>query len=375
MAEPLKTFFSPVMVRALANEIRAVHVAFDTKKFVADATRDLESLELIGRAKAIARALRAHLPERYLTALDILLRSLGEKRHSDALGETAMGPFFYFPHVLFVAEYGLQDFDASLAAQCELTKRFTAEFSIRHYISADPERAFAQLHIWAKDENPHVRRLASEGTRLRLPWAIRVPWLDQNPKRVLEVLEVLKDDSSPYVRRSVANSLNDMGKVHAALLFTTAKRWLVDASAERRALLEHALRGAVKRAEPQALMLLGFGGKPKVTVEDAKFSPAKVSIGDNVVISFSLTTAARVAQSLLVDIRVHFVKGSGKTSPKVFKLKRIELAPSETIHLSRKVSLAVHTTRKPFPGEHAVEILVNGALFPLGTFMVRASAK
>src|SRR5687767_6701580 len=151
-----------------------------------------------------------------------------------------MAPFFYLPHVLFVAEHGLDHFDVSMRAQYELTKRFSAESSIRPYIARDPERVFATLRTWTTDKNPHVRRLVSEGTRLRLPWAQRVKWLDENPQRVIDLLELLKDDPSTLVRRSVANNLNDLGKVHPELLIETCARWLKRATAERRALVEHA---------------------------------------------------------------------------------------------------------------------------------------
>jgi 3-methyladenine DNA glycosylase AlkC len=142
---------------------------------------------------------------------------------TDELVGAGMAPFLYLPHVLFVAQHGLGHFELSMRAQYELTKRFSAEGSIRPYIARDPERTFAVLREWARDSNPHVRRLVSEGTRLRLPWAMRVAWLDRNPQRVLELLELLKDDPTTLVRRSVANNLNDLGKVQPTLLFTAIR--------------------------------------------------------------------------------------------------------------------------------------------------------
>ncbi|MFZ5469806.1 MAG: DNA alkylation repair protein [Myxococcota bacterium] len=275
--------------------------------------------------------------------------------------------------MLFVAERGLDHFDLSMRAQYELTKRFSAEGSIRPYIAQDPERTFAVLRKWASDDNAHVRRLVSEGTRLRLPWAMRVPWLDRNPDRVLELLELLKDDPTTLVRRSVANNLNDLGKVHPQLLVETCARWLEGASAERRALIEHALRSAVKRGDPAALRLLGFGKKPTVALEDVRIEPKKVVIGERVAVRFTLRSTARSSQSLLVDLAVHFVKANGNGSPKVFKLKRIDLPPRGQVELATKVSLAVHTTRKPRPGTHAVDVLVNGVAIRAGTFDVAAA--
>lgn len=373
MGEPLKTFFSPALVRRLAGDLTRVEPTFPSRAFIKDATAGLSELELIDRGKHIASALGKHLPSAYPEALDVLLRSLGPEHATEELVGMGMAPFFYLPHVLFVAERGLDHFDLSMRAQYELTKRFSAEGSIRPYIAQDPERTFAVLRKWASDDNAHVRRLVSEGTRLRLPWAMRVPWLDRNPDRVLELLELLKDDPTTLVRRSVANNLNDLGKVHPQLLVETCARWLEGASAERRALIEHALRSAVKRGDPAALRLLGFGKKPTVALEDVRIEPKKVVIGERVAVRFTLRSTARSSQSLLVDLAVHFVKANGNGSPKVFKLKRIDLPPRGQVELATKVSLAVHTTRKPRPGTHAVDVLVNGVAIRAGTFDVAAA--
>lgn len=283
-----------------------------------------------------------------------------------------MAPFFYLPHMMFVAERGLDHFDLSMRAQYELTKRFSAESSIRAYIGRDPERTFEILRRWAKDENPHVRRLVSEGTRLRLPWAARVVWLDVNPERVLDLLELLKDDPSSMVRRSVANNLNDLGKVRPELLVRTCRAWLADETQERRALVEHALRSAVKRGETGALELLGYGSKASVRIEAVRFEPARVAIGGRVAMSVGLRSQSREPQDLLVDVAVHFVKGNGGAKPKVFKLKRVALPPRGRIDLHTSFSLAVHTTRVPRRGMHAVDILVNGRPFRAGSFEVVA---
>lgn len=375
MAESLKTFFSPALVRRLAGDIARALPRFRARAFIARATAGLDELELLDRGKHIAAALAALLPPAYPEAIEVLLRSLGPEHATDELLGVGMAPFFYLPHVIFVAERGLEHFDVSMRAQYELTKRFSAESSIRPYIARDPERTFAVLREWTRDPNAHVRRLVSEGTRLRLPWAMRVAWLDRNPARVLELLELLKDDPAPLVRRSVANNLNDLGKVHPTLLVETCAAWLKDASAERRALVEHALRSAIKRGEAGALALLGFGGEPSVAIEDVRFQPKRVAIGGQVTASFTVRSTARAAQSLLVDLRVHFVKANGSSSPKVFKLERVELPARGRVELATRVSLAVHTTRKPRPGRHAVDVLVNGRAIQVGAFDVVAARR
>jgi 3-methyladenine DNA glycosylase AlkC len=372
MAEPLKIFFSPDLVRRLARDLARAHPSFPARAFVRDASAGLDALELLDRGKHIAAALAKHLPPSYPEAIDVLLRSLGPEHATGELLGTGMAPFFYLPHTIFVAERGLDHFDVSMRAQYALTKRFSAEGSIRPFIAKYPARTLAVLRAWARDPNAHVRRLASEGTRLRLPWAMRVAWLDVNPARVLALLELLKDDPATLVRRSVANNLNDLGKVHPELLVATCTKWLRGASPERRALVEHALRSAVKRGDRGALAILGYGERPSVALEDVRLRPSRIAIGGHVTIAFALRSTARTSQDLLVDLAVHFVKarGAGAGQAKVFKLRRVALAAGARAAFAKKVSLAVHTTRKPRPGRHAVDVLVNGAAFPAGAFVV-----
>ncbi len=371
MAGELKAFFSPELVRRLAGDMSRASPAFPARAFINQATRGLEALELLDRGKHISRALATHLPDDYPEAIAIILRSLGPVHATDELLGLGMAPFFYLPHVIFVAERGLDHFDVSMHAQYQLTQRFSCEASIRPYIAKEPERVFATLRTWAGDAKAHVRRLVSEGTRLRLPWAPRVAWLDENPERVLELLELLKDDPASVVRRSVANNLNDMGKVHPPLLARTCKAWFhSSASAERRALVEHALRSAVKRGDREALGILGFGKKAAVAIEEVRFEPRNVAIGGTVDVHFAIRNTARTSQDLLVDLAVHFVKATGKATPKVFKIGRVTLAAGEHTVLKARVSLKVHTTRKPNPGVHAVDVLVNGTATQVGSFKV-----
>ena len=364
MAEPLKVFFSPALVRRIAADVARVEPAFPARAFTRQATTGLEQLELLERGKHIARALHAHLPSAYPRALAVLLRSLGPEHASEELVGGGMAPFYYLPHTLFVAEHGLDHFDLSLHAQYELTKRFTAESSIRPYIARDPERTFARLVAWTKDDNPHVRRLVSEGTRLRLPWASRVAWLDANPRRVIELLELLKDDPATVVRRSVANNLNDLSRDHADLVIETCRAWL---NQERHALVRHALRSLVKKGHRGALGVLGADARPKVVVHAARLAK-RVRIGDQLRFAFTLQSTGSRAQDLIVDYAVYFVKANGSPRPKVFKLKRVTLPARGSVELGGRVSFASMTTRQHYPGRHRIEVLANGEPFPLGEF-------
>ncbi len=346
--------------------IAAVSKRFDTERFVSDALEGYEALELKPRARHIARVLRQHLPQDYVRAVEVLTASLGPKiEQTENFG---MSAFLYFPHVMFVAEYGLEHFDVSMSFQYELTQRFTAEFSIRPYLEKYPEATLAQLHLWATDSSPHVRRLVSEGSRPRLPWASHLKRFQQDPRPVLALLELLKDDPELYVRRSVANNLNDIGKDHPDLLFETAHRWLQGASEERRWLVRHALRSAVKRGEAGALEAMGYGKTVNAKIGDIHITPKRAQMGGAVTLAFVLTNPTRRSQDILVDLRIHFIKANGKASAKVFKLKAVTLAPRKTIQMQKKISLAEMTTRKHYPGRHEVEVLLNGDSLRLGSF-------
>ena len=369
MAAPLKDCFSAEVVRGIADDLAAAHPAFPRAAFVRDATRGLEALELMDRGRHVMRAMRTHLPTDPAEAIGVLERSLGPPL--DATEGHGMAPFRYLPHVLFVAEHGLPCFEASMRAQHALTQRFTAEFSVRRFLEADPARTLARLEAWTRDPSPHVRRLVSEGTRPRLPWAGRLRAFQRDPSPTLARLERLKDDPHPYVRRSVANHLNDIGKDHPARLVDVATRWLRDASPERRRLVEHGLRTAIKRGDPAALRALGYRPAPDVEVVRATVTPAAPRIGGSVRVDVEVRNGATRPTDVVVDLGVHFVKAGGAATPKVFKLRAVRLAAGASLTLGKRIALAQLSTRTHHPGRHAVDVRLNGRVVPVGAFTLR----
>jgi 3-methyladenine DNA glycosylase AlkC len=369
MASQLKDQFGPGVPRAIASMIRAVHPKFPVDAFLRDSLEGYAPLSLTGRAAHIAGALQRHLPQDYPRAVDILIESATQTHEHSATG--GMGPFLYMPHMIFIARYGLDHFEESMRAQYILTQLFTAEFSIRAFLEKHPEATLARLRQWATDPSEHVRRLVSEGTRPRLPWASRLRAFQKDPRQVLALLELLKDDPALYVRRSVANNLNDIGKDHPALMTATARRWLRGASAARRWIVNHALRSAVKRADAGALGALGYGDKAHVAVADVKIAPARSKIGGSVAISFTVRNLRAQRQRVMADLVVHFVKSRG-TGAKTFKLRALELAPRGHAVLSKKIALKQLTTRKNYAGVHHLEAMFNGAKIPLGKFILVA---
>lgn len=370
MAEALKDQFGKDVPARIAASLAAAHTSFPVAAFKRQVLKGYADLELTARGRQIAAGMRAHLPQEYPQAIRIVLDSL------DALAATvdadsAMGNFVFMPHCQFVDEYGIEHFDLSMQANYELTQRFTAEFSVRPFIERYPEKALAVLAGWTRDPSEHVRRLVSEGTRPRLPWAARLPAFQRDPAPVLALLELLKDDPSLYVRRSVANNLNDIGKDHPDVLVRTARAWMKGASAEREWLVRHALRSAVKRGDAGALRVLGFGGAQGLRVSRAEILPKKASIGERISVAFDVTNSGKSRRSVMIDFQIHYVKANGSTSPKVFKLKAVDLGPGELVHVRKSVSVADMSTRRHHPGPHQVDAIINGQCQNVGFFDLR----
>jgi 3-methyladenine DNA glycosylase AlkC len=366
MAEPLIKQYGADVPQAIASMISPVYPAFDHAGFVREVLDEFETLALMARGKKIAQTLRRFLPDDYSEALAILMASIDQPHGRDP--RLTLGSFLYLPHTRFVADYGLDHFEPSMAAQHALTQRFSAEFSIRPFLEHHTQATLEQLAIWATDPSEHVRRLVSEGTRPRLPWAPRLRQFQMDPTPVLALLDLLKDDPALYVRRSVANNLNDIGKDHPELLTRTTQTWLQGASPERAWIVNHALRSAVKRGEAGALKVLGYGDAVQLSIDNIQISPNQPAMGDAVQISFALTNTQNQSQRVLVDLAVHYVKANGQARAKVFKLTTLDLAPGQTAHLSKKMSLAEMTTRKHYPGTHRVDVMLNGQAQPLGVF-------
>jgi 3-methyladenine DNA glycosylase AlkC len=369
LAELLKDFFDRTRIASIAQGLSRVHPALPQRAFVRECLVDFAELTLTQRAARIADVMRRHLPDDYEQAVALLIASLGEVLPgTDSFG---MAPFRYLPHVTYVARYGLEHFESSMRAQLELTQRFSAEFSIRHFLVRYPEATHARLLAWSDHPSPHVRRLVSEGTRPRLPWAARLAAYQRDPSPVLILLERLKDDPERYVQRSVANNLNDIAKDHPNLVVDVCRRWLVDATPARQWVVGHALRSLVKQGNRGALELLGAAAAPSVVVESVQLAPRRVRLGGSLRLSLELRSTAASAQQLIADYVVHFVKANGERRPKVFKLKRLTLAAGAQVRLEASVSFAQMTTRKHYAGVHRVELSVNGERFELAEFVVQ----
>jgi len=373
LAEALKDQYGPEKPKEIASMLSSVYSDFDKSGFITMALDGYDQLSLTERSRHIANAMKEYLPDDYSIAIDIIIKSLGPRLDNvESSDSSGMSSFVYMPHAIYVSEYGLNHFELSMQAQYEITQRFTAEFSIRAFLEKYPKETLNRLQQWTSDDSRHVRRLVSEGTRPRLPWASRLPEFQKNPKPVIKLLDLLKDDEDLYVRRSVANNLNDISKDNPEEVAKIAKRWLKGADENRVWLVKHALRSAVKRTEPWALEILGFGQEPDVEVTEVLITPGAAVMGGYVECSFVVTNTTGRVQSLLIDLCIHYVKANGKTKPKVFKLKSLEILPGQKQVFRKKISLIEMTTRKHYIGTHKIDALLNGYIEPLGEFELGA---
>lgn len=370
MAEPLKTQFGRDVPQRLAAEIAGEYPTFDAAGFLRDALEGFDALELLDRGRHLGRVLHQYLPAAFPEAVDVILRTLPATREPAG----GMASFYYLPHTEFVRAFGVAHFDDSMRALHALTQCFTAEFAIRPFLEHHRDATLARLAVWARDPSEHVRRLVSEGTRPRLPCAPRLREFQRDPTPVIALLQMLRDDPALYVRRSVANNLNDIYKDHPARVVTLSEEWLHAAPAPRRWVIQHALRSAVKRGDPAALSALGFHVASTLVMTDAQITPAQPVMGGRVTVLTTLQNPTPHAQRVVVDLVVHFVKHHGGATAKVFKLQTVELAAGEQVALRKTVSLADLTTRRHYPGVHRVELQCNGVTQPLGTFTLRARA-
>ncbi|MCA8983182.1 MAG: DNA alkylation repair protein [Planctomycetaceae bacterium] len=358
MAEPLKNQFGMDVVLRLAASLRRQSADFDERGFVSRCKQGYEALELMPRGLHIAHALREFLPPDYPEAIEQLITTLGPRLTRTE--NNGMAPFFYLPHALFIAQYGLDHFEESMRANYEITQRFTAEFSIRPFLVRYPTQTLARLRDWTQDDSVHVRRLVSEGTRPRLPWASHWTAARENPRITIPLLELLKDDPELYVRRSVANHLNDIGKDHPEVLCQIAERWLRRASPERLWLVKHALRSLVKQGHPEAFRVLGFHHQKSPLAITLSLSPEFIHVGETLIVRVTCENPTARNLAAIIDLRVDFLKSNGAHGPKTFKLKHVELPPRSSLELKKQISFRKMTTRRHYPGVHHLAVLMNG---------------
>jgi len=352
-------------ITELNNRLIKSDNTFNGEQFLALALNDLSSLGLNERIKQVKAALKTCLPNDFENAAKVLVGALGPKLTQDSLDGidlTSPHGFIVLASCEYVASFGQESFSVSMWALEEMTQRFSAEGAIRSFITNHPENTFTQLKKWMTHDSVHVRRLVSEGTRPRLPLFSRLPEFVKDPSPVLNLLDQLKDDNELYVRRSVANNLNDIAKDNPEQVTTLLEKWSVGASKERQWLIKHALRSLLKQGNKAALSLLGFKGVNDLQVNKFEINSQHIILGQELEISLNLSSESTRPNNLMIDYLVFHKKANGSLAPKVFKWTQKSLSKSKPIVLNKKHPIKKISTRKYYSGAHEIHLQVNGEI-------------
>jgi 3-methyladenine DNA glycosylase AlkC len=353
----LKEIFNERRFRDMALDVKAVYALFDTRRFLKISLAGLDGLTLMQRLRRMTQALHATLPADYRQALEVLR----------ALAMRIEPGFSTLVLPDYVGQYGLDDFDVSMEALKLFTALGSSEFAVREFLRKDLKRALAIMKVWSRDDSDAVRRLASEGSRPRLPWSFRLDAIMADPSLAAPILENLRTDTSLYVRKSVANHLNDVTKSHPEWVLDRLATWPIE-NAHTAWIAKRALRSLIKAGNGRALAVIGAGGVPDIKVSKFAVTPRQVALGERVTLSFDLASRSLESQRLVIDYRMHYVKKSGVTAAKVFKLKELTLEGGQKLAIERTQNIRDFTTRVHYAGRHDVEILVNGVCLAKGYF-------
>ncbi|OYQ34626.1 DNA alkylation repair protein [Niveispirillum lacus] len=353
----LKDLLGPAALARIAQAGEQSSPHFDPIRFHGALGDEFAQLSIMERVGRIGDALHAALPLPYEQAVAVVCQ----------MGRAVDQGFQGISLSAYVARHGLEHPERSLTALADLTRFGSSEFAVRPFLIRHPDVALSYLRRFADDKDDHVRRLASEGTRPRLPWAARIPALTDDPALAAPILERLKADISPYVRKSVANHLNDITYRHPDWALTLMEGWQGGA-APTAWIIRHALRSLIKAGHPRALALVGAADRVCIAVAAFQVAPTVLRLGDRLCIGVEIVSTGQQDQRLVVDYRLHYARPGGKAAGKVFKLKNVDLPPGRRVKLEISQVIRDFSTRRHYPGRHRVELIINGAVWAEGDF-------
>jgi len=368
----IRDFINPNIIDELAVSIKTVYVDFDQDGFLFSTLTGLEEQTYSERRNNVTNALIEYLPDNFPEAIAIILAVIPPEYETDVL-ESTVSRFYIAALTAYISKMGIGHFEISMDALYRITKSFTSEFDIRPFLLKYPEESLELLHKWAYDKNPHVRRLVSEGSRPNLPWGKKLKFVVEDPKNTtVPLLTILQDDPSEYVRKSVANHLNDFSKTSPDLVVKHLAKWQKqNPTKEKQRMISHALRSLVKSGHLGALALLGYDDDFDIDLSFHDYDK-EVQWGDKFNFEFTLKNNRPDSKKLMVDYIIGYQKKTGTISDKVFKLKKLELAGNKSFTISKKQSFKAITTRIYYPGEHTLAIQVNGRILGKVSFELMA---
>lgn len=353
MSELLKDRYNYESLHDLALRMKAVYPSFQADDFVSDIMDEAwDALGIKARIRQIAINLGRYLPSDYEQALGII-----DQVVAGYPAEFNDYTLMYFPD--FVEVFGQDEchWDLSIAALERYTPSSSSEFAVRPFIIKHEERMMQQMAVWARHNNEHVRRLASEGCRPRLPWGQALPRFQKDPSPVLAIVEQLKADPSLYVRKSVANNLNDISKTHPELVAKIAKDWY-GKNKHTDWIVKHGCRTLLKQGNKEMLDIFGLANADCVHVDDFTLGAPSVSIGENITFSFQIET--KKATRVRLEYGIDYMKANGKRNRKIFQISELFLKENEKKPYTKKHSFADASSRKHYAGSHSVTLIVNG---------------
>lgn len=361
----LKDIYSPLFYDRLSIILLKTIPYFNQQKFI-DAIFDepFKTMELKERMRHTTKVLHQFMPEDFGKAVKIIEKIIFELRKKN-VGEGGLA-YIFLPD--YIEMYGLEDYKNSVKAIEFTTQFISCEFGIRPFIIRYFEPMMAQMLLWSKHENYHVRRLATEGCRPRLPWAMALPELKKNPEKILPILENLKNDSSEYVRRSVANNLNDIAKDHPQIVLKIAKKWKKN-SKETDAIIKHGCRTLLKQGHPEILSHYGLYSE-KIEVSAFKIDTPKVKVPDALQFSFYVENNYEIPKIVRLEYGIYYNKANGQLSKKVFKISEKIYQPKQKDLVTKRQSFKLITTKIFYSGLHKVSVIVNGEEKEIGEFQL-----
>ncbi len=354
-----KDWYNLELIEDLAERFDAAFAKFPRRRFVELASEGLEDLEMMDRVRLIASAMEATFPKPTSVALGGLQECMGlalDQTGDDAAPVTS--GYALWPFGEFIGKIGLDDWQASWSAMDQLTQRLTSEFAVRPFLAADLARCLELFRKRLDHPSHHVRRWISEGTRTRLPWAKAVPELRRAVRERLELLEYLKDDPSLYVRRSVANHLQDILKDDLELGLEVVERWFQSPDPGVAWVVRHACRGLLKAGHPGVLAL--YGWDRSVGLEEFRVEPQQVLLGQKVWMQARFEAKNPEPCAVRLDYSLEGPTPSGRRFRKVFRWTELILKSEDIVELEKFHSMVERSTRKLPEGDYQFRLLVNG---------------
>lgn len=370
MAEPFKNMYNEQFFNRFTKDLQLVIKDFDDREFVSQIMdNEWENRELKQRCMHITTILKKFLPADYKEAITKIFELLDYVKNTQPdfskIDDTKFGLTLEYGPVLdnYVEQYGLDDYETSVKAIEKITQFTSCEFSVHPFIIKYPDKMMQQMLVWSKHEHWGVRRLASEGCRPRLPWAMALPNLKENPAPIIPILENLKNDPARFVRLSVANNLNDIAKDNPQTVIDLMKRWQGE-SKEVDWIIKHGSRTLLKQGNPEMMELFGFNSTVKsIHIENFQISILKVKVGNSLEFSFNILNKNNKRTKIRLEYGIYYQKANGTLTKKVHKISEKEYAENSTTQITRKHSFRVVTTRKFHPGLHQVAVIINGNEF------------